>query len=189
MTVKKKRGRPGRAEKALSKEMIVDVAKGLLQTESKFPSIRKLAQELDVDGMAIYHYFDSKSLLQEATTISLVEEIYIPDRNGNWKTELQLLCKSYLKLLSKNVGLLETMLSMKNAEGPAGIFSQRLKIALQPHKLDDDTFLNILSLLADYLHGYAFSMKYNSDERKLGIDQIDSPLSYLLQAIERDIKS
>ena len=56
MSVKQtKRGRP--LQKQLSQEIIIDQAKQLMLEKGKPPSIRALAAALNVDAMAIYHYF------------------------------------------------------------------------------------------------------------------------------------
>ena len=73
-----------------------------------------------------YHYFSSKSALLEAVTVSLMEEIYKPEGENTWQVELELLCKSYLKLLKDHSGLLETMPAM-SSEGPAAVFTQRMR--------------------------------------------------------------
>lgn len=77
MTVKlKKRGRPEKGKDGLSQERIVDTAKAMMKADGKIPSIRALAKELNIDAMAIYHYFNNKDSVLEAVAISLVEGIY-----------------------------------------------------------------------------------------------------------------
>ncbi|MGU3846002.1 TetR/AcrR family transcriptional regulator, partial [Vibrio diabolicus] len=70
----KKRGRPAAKLSQLSAESILDSSKSLMKKDGKVPSIRSLATQLNVDPMAIYHYFKNKSALLEALTTSLVEE-------------------------------------------------------------------------------------------------------------------
>ena len=77
MSVKiKKRGRPGADKSQLSAELILNMARQLMRENGKVPSIRQLAIELDIDAMAIYHYYANKAALLEALTVSLIEEIY-----------------------------------------------------------------------------------------------------------------
>ncbi|GAL26068.1 transcriptional regulator TetR family [Vibrio variabilis] len=74
MTVKpKKRGRPEKGKDGLSQERIVETAKAMMKADGKIPSIRALAKELNIDAMAIYHYFNNKDSVLEAVAISLVE--------------------------------------------------------------------------------------------------------------------
>jgi len=177
MTLKvKRRGRPTQNQSQLTAELIISTARELLRGNSKVPSIRQVSGVLEVDPMAIYHYFSNKSLLLQALTVSLIEDIYIPEEEGNWQEDLELLCKSYLELLGTYPGLLETFLTM-DTEGPAQILSQRLDTALAPLKLDDKFFIHIRDLLVDYLHGVALAIQYNP--QNLSIDCIDGPLSLI----------
>ncbi len=80
-----------------------------------------LASSLNVDAMAIYHYFSNKNSLLEAITTSLIEDIYEPKVSDSWKLELNELCSSYLTLLNNYPGLLETLLTMSSTS-PAAVF-------------------------------------------------------------------
>ncbi|MCL9776875.1 TetR/AcrR family transcriptional regulator [Vibrio methylphosphonaticus] len=169
MTVKpKKRGRPSKSGAGLSQKMIVETAKKLMQGQGSVPSIRKLAAELGMDAMAIYHYFRNKDELLEAVAISLVEGIYQPTGLASWQEELTELGWSYLTLLSDYPGLLETLLKMRSS-GPAEVFITRFERVISDIGLTADSKKNAVNLLADYLHGYAFSMQFTTivqEERK-----------------------
>ena len=187
MTVKgKKRGRPAAASVALSKERIIESANALMAKEGKIPSIRKLAANLDVDPMAIYYYFANKQALLEAVTVSLVKKLYSPDPNGDWQQELAKLCHSYLNLLAQYPGLLETLLGM-TSHGPAAVFTERFDLATVGLPLDDDLRNNALSMLADYLHGYALAMSCQASD-ELKVDMMTGPLGFYMQALERMVK-
>lgn len=194
MTVKdKKRGRPKGESNPLSAPAILEMAKLMMREEGKIPSIRKLATKLNIDAMAIYHYFDNKSALLEAITTSLIEDIYEPilfvkkncDKGASdqWKQELFKLSKSYLTLLDSYPGLLETLLSMSSTS-PADVFSERFRVVVQPLQLDESSIINALSLLADYLHGYALALNCQGAESALQIDHISGPLKLYCLAIE-----
>ncbi|WP_162064277.1 TetR/AcrR family transcriptional regulator [Vibrio taketomensis] len=184
MTVKqKKRGRPRTHEGQLSAKNIMEMAKAMMREEGKVPSIRKLASNLDVDAMAIYYYFENKSCLLEAMTTSLIEEVYQPNGEQDWKLELRLLCTSYLTLLSNYSGLLETLLNM-SAESPANVFMQRFSLIIEPLKLNKIAEQNALDLLVDYLHGFALAMRCNNGESPLEFDMLDGPLALYCLGLE-----
>lgn len=185
MAVNKKKtvGRPPANQGGLSKAVIVESAKKLMAKDGKVPSIREVAQELNIDAMAIYHYFKNKADLLEAVTVSLVTDIYEPAKSDDWKIELTNLCFSYLRLLKDHAGLLETMLSMSVA-GPSEVFAERLTLALSPLDLDDETLNDALALLADYLHGYALAMHCCNEEGALTIDMTIGPLRLYMRALE-----
>lgn len=190
----KKRGRPSREGTALKPEKIIDTAKQLMVAQGKIPSIRQLAMALQVDAMAIYHYFKSKAVLLEAVTTSLISDIYQPAvsvENGaeietetEWQAELHQLCLSYLNLLEQYPGLLETLLSMES-EGPAEVFAQRFTIIVEPLELDPQAIESALALLVDYLHGFALAMNCNRDRDALNPQMIEGPLGLYCKAFGR----
>ncbi|MCW8328936.1 TetR/AcrR family transcriptional regulator [Photobacterium sp. SDRW27] len=184
MSVKdKKRGRPKGATSHLNGQVIIDMAKCIMREEGKIPSIRQLASRLDVDAMAIYHYFKNKNTLLVAITTSLVEDIYQPKVNDDWQSELRQLCRSYLSLLNDFPGLLETLLSMDSA-GPATVFIERFEQVMAPLNLDATASKNALDLLVDYLHGYALALNCNGEKSTLNIDMLDGPLNLYCSALD-----
>lgn len=184
MSVKqKKRGRPTKNSAPLSQESIISTAKLLMENDGKIPSIRKLALNLDVDAMAIYHYFKNKDALLEAITTSLVEEIYRPNNEKEWKQELESLCVSYLELLQRYSGLLETLLSMTSF-GPAEVFTDRFNRIVAPLALTPPLQTTALHLLADYLHGFALAMKCNQTSNSLEINTLKSSLALYCTIME-----
>lgn len=184
MSVKeKKRGRPSGSKKTLNQDSIMNMAKRLMKEDGKIPSIRKLALHLDVDAMAIYYYFSNKNALLEAITTSLIKEIYLPQQKANWKSELNLLCVSYLTLLHTYSGLLETLLSMTSAS-PAAVFTERFNLIIQELHLSSEAKKNALDLLADYLHGFALALNCNQTQPIDIIEYIKGPLRFYCVALE-----
>ncbi len=55
----RKRGRPVKIKSKLEKQVIIRTARELTLNDGKIPSIRHLAAKLDVDPMAVYHYFSN----------------------------------------------------------------------------------------------------------------------------------
>ena len=183
MAVKqRKRGRPAGAGRQLSADAIVAAARGLLVADAKVPSIRKVAGQLDVDAMAIYHYFPNKAKLLEAVTIDLIEDIYQPTGEGDWQREVTLLAQSYLQLLKDHGGLLETLLSMSEV-GPAQVFTERFRLAITPLALGEQALNNALDLLVDYLHGFALALHCQGDDQALNLSYLEGPLGFYLKAL------
>lgn len=160
----------------------------MMEEDGKIPSIRKLAVALNVDAMAIYHYFKNKDALLEAITVSLINGLYTPQPNGGWQDELRSLCHSYLQLLRQYPDLLETLLSTK-LEGPVNLFTQYFVQIVAPLKLDDAETHNALSLLVDYLHGFALAMKCNQQQQQLTIDMSSGPIDFYCQALKSSLNS
>lgn len=184
MTVnEKKRGRPRAKQTQLSADVVLGMAKSLMKSEGKVPSIRLLAKELNVDPMAIYHYFKNKNTLLESLTSSLVEEIYQPSQNADWQQELFQLSVSYIELLREYRGLLTTMLSMKSG-GPAHVFTSRYLALIRPLELSEKIEKDCLDLLADYLHGFALSISCCEDQTLIKTDMIKGPMSLIVASLE-----
>lgn len=185
MSVKeKKRGRPSGPSGQLSADKIIIAAKFLMVDNGKIPSIRQLAGSLDVDAMAIYHYFANKNALLEAVTVSLIEAIYEPKGTEAWQTELTTLCNSYLSLLQGHPGLLQTFLGM-TPTGPANVFVGRFYIAIAPLNLTSEQVKEALDLLVDYLHGFALSLECGGAASGLTIEQAEGPLRFYIWALEQ----
>jgi AcrR family transcriptional regulator len=180
----KKRGRPSGTSGQLSADKIIVAAKSLMIDNGKIPSIRQLAGSLNVDAMAIYHYFANKNALLEAVTVSLIEAIYEPKDNKDWQTELMALCNSYLSLLQAHPGLLQTFLGMTSA-GPANVFVDRFYMAIAPLNLTSEQVKDALDLLVDYLHGFALSLECGGVTSGLTIEQAEGPLRFYIRAIEQ----
>ncbi len=184
MTIKK-RGRPQKESKALSKDVIIQAAKSLIVSEGKTPSIRSISAELNVDAMAIYYYFKNKNVLLEELTTSLISEIYQPQKDLKWNVELRKLSKSYITLLSKYDGLLETLLTMKSTS-PANVFISRFKIIMKKLNMSTSIENASLNLLADYLHGFSISISCDNTG-KLTVDDIDESLDIIFTGINASI--
>lgn len=185
----KKRGRPSGVGSTLSAEKIINCARELLTGSGKIPSIRRIATELGVDAMAIYHYFSSKAVLLEAVTMDLVSDIYQPEGSEDWQAEVLQLCSSYLSLLNSHPGLLETMLSMKNKDGLAEMFRQRFEQAVSSLSPRQEIFNDALNLIADYLHGVALAMECESEPATLTVDEIQRPLMLVIGVLEHEVKA
>lgn len=185
LATRKKRGRPSRGDNKLTRELIVTAAREWMLRENKRLSIRGLANHLNVDPMAIYHYFDNKAALLEAVTISIMQGIYMPGSHESWQIELEKLCKSYLSLLRDHPGLLETLLSMGAAvPGPAQVFTKRFNLAIAPLALDDDLKKAALDLLVDYLHGFALAIHCTKDKSTVDIRNMERPFALYLRSLE-----
>lgn len=169
MQVQKKRGRPNSRDRQLNEELIIYVAKTLMREQGKVPSIRALARALDVDAMAIYHYFDNKNSLLKAIISSLMGSIYFPKRDQDWQTSLQLICESYLALLNNYSGLLETLINMPS-DGPISVFYERFNKVISPLNFPTQKQQQAFLLLLNFLHGQALLSKdsesYNEDDLK-----------------------
>ncbi len=182
-----KRGRPAKENSGLSAGMIINTAKRMMLMEQKVPSIRAISKELKVDPMALYYYFKNKNILLEEMAKSLIAEIYKPDCSLNWESELKELSKSYLLLLHRYEGLLETLLSM-TSNSPAQVFIDRFNLIVLPLKLENRNKTAFLNLLVDYLHGFSIAMSCNK-EGGLKVDDINEQLEFLFHGVSLNVNA
>jgi AcrR family transcriptional regulator len=182
----KRRGRPSEGNNKLSRESILFAARAWILQETKTLSMRALASRLEVDPMALYHYFDNKAALLEAVAISIMQDIYVPDAsNEDWQLELKKLCQSYLSQLSNHPGLLESLLSMgKMGRGPAEVFTDRFNMAISSLAIKAETKKAALDLIADYLHGFALAIRCSGDDFKPDINDIEMPLVLYFSSLQ-----
>ncbi len=181
-----KRGRPNKGASSLNAEIILICAKELMAKDGAMPSIRKLANALNIDAMAIYYYYKNKAALLEAIAVSLIDEVCASSGQENWQEEVIELSFSYLTLLSDFPGLLETLLSM-SSESPANAFADRFQTILTDLHISDEVKKHALDLLVDYLHGYALAMSCNQN-LTLKENDISGPLNLMLQGISSHLK-
>ena len=89
----------------LTREKIIEAAMAMLDREGeKGFSMRKLAADLGVDPMAIYHHHSSRSTLIHEVLQSLMAEVDIPDPSGDWQADIRALCTALRALAKRHPG-------------------------------------------------------------------------------------
>lgn len=178
----RKRGRPVKIKSKLEKQVIIRTARELTLNDGKIPSIRHLAAKLDVDPMAVYHYFSNKQTLLEAVSISLISDLYMPVKDFSWKDNLMNLCKSYLSLLITYPDLIKIILSVSSGSA-ASVFIERFNMCTRKLNLSQAYIKTVSDLLADYIHGFAYAASCNKSENKITIRMSEDPLNLIFENI------
>lgn len=89
----------------LSRERIVEAALALLDREGeKGFSMRKLAAELGVDPMALYHYHANRKALMQDVLSTLMAACDLPEPGADWRQEVRALCNSLRRLAHRHPG-------------------------------------------------------------------------------------
>ena len=89
----------------LSSSGIVDAAMAMIDADGgKAFSMRKLAAELNVDPMAIYHHHANKSALIHAVVQAMLEQFEPPPATGHWRRDLSALCEELRALAHRHPG-------------------------------------------------------------------------------------
>lgn len=181
---KRNPGRPAVGVPALTQAQVIKAALETFTQRTAF-SMRGIARTLQVDPMALYHYYANKEELLAAVAAVLVDTIYQPPAQGNWRRELRALAISYLETLMKYPGLLETVVGLGGqAKGPAEVFRARFAAASASLALSSAQQENAISTLVDYIHGFALAAGHDS-KGALRAGNAEGPLKVILDGIER----
>jgi AcrR family transcriptional regulator len=79
----------------LTSERILAVAAELIETAGlKSFSMRKLAEKLGVDPMAVYHYFPNKASLLDSVLDQMLASMDLTIKGDDWKQDLSHICQS-----------------------------------------------------------------------------------------------
>lgn len=90
----RRRGRPERP--ALSQERVVEAALALADAEGiEGLSMRRLATELGVEAMSLYHYFGGKDEILSAMLDAVYREIEVPPIEGDWRDSMRRMAVSF----------------------------------------------------------------------------------------------
>ncbi|MCW7492480.1 TetR/AcrR family transcriptional regulator [Leptospira sp. 2 VSF19] len=157
-------------------------------------SMRKLAAKLNLDPMAVYHYFRNK----EELTKSMVEQIFnrfqkeISVSDGNPKINLKKVLIAYWNLFIEYPGMSLYLVKNSYDEFPSVIsLNEKLQSFVQKSFPEMDVYI-ILNVIIDFIHGNALAStslfsKGKSNEAKILANQkeFEISLSYLLDQFSK----
>lgn len=158
-TPPKPRGRPRHDENQLSRERILAAASQQMAAGAGDVSMRAIASALQVNAMALYHYFGSKQALRNA----MVEQAFAPllalrprlARLPTADQRLRLLAETYLRCAATALPLTRHL--VLRGGGPlAAAFGVLFDEALG-NPLHASATNTVRDVLVDYLHGVALA--------------------------------
>jgi AcrR family transcriptional regulator len=137
-------------------------------------SMRKLAQQLGVEAMSLYHHVASKDDLLDGMVDLVFDEIDLPSGETGWKAAMRQRAISARKVLSRHpwaIGLMES----RSTPGPANLRHHdavigRLRAAGFPVALTAHAY----SLLDSYIYGFALqeaSLPFDTPEETAELAQ------------------
>jgi TetR/AcrR family tetracycline transcriptional repressor len=90
---------------SLSRERIVAQAMVMLDAdgEANF-SMRRLAAEMGVDPMALYHHIPNRAALMREVVDALLDECELPAPSGSWQDRVRALCHAFRRLAHRHPG-------------------------------------------------------------------------------------
>ena len=127
-------------------------------------SMRKLGQELGVEGMAIYYHFANKDEVIDGMVDLVFSEIVLPASGADWKATMRQRALSLRDVLLRHrwaIGLMES----RRKPGPANLRHHDAVIgSLRAAGLGMPTITHAYSLMDSYIYGFAlFTMNLPFD--------------------------
>jgi len=143
---------------ALSRELVLQTAFRLAdQGGLEAVSMRKLGQELGVEGMALYHYFANRDHIVDGIVDLVFAEIDLPSSDGNWKAAMRRRAISLRDVLLRHRWAIGLMESRRNG-GPANLRHHDAVIgSLRAGGMDIEMAAHAYSLLDGYIYGFALT--------------------------------
>lgn len=87
---KARRGRPRRSDTGLSRERILDVAAGLINSQgTEKLTMRRISVELGVDPMSLYNYFGNKDELLDGVALRFLDALPRPEPSGDLAADVR----------------------------------------------------------------------------------------------------
>lgn len=156
----RKKGRPRAGKELLTRERILRTALELVDAHGmEALSMRRLAAELGVDPMAIYHHVPGKEAIVEGIVQLAFAELRVESgEDDDWREQVRAFARGYRDLVRNHPHL--TLLLIANVEaGGASVLeaSERLYEALERSGLPQELIMPAAGVIVDYVHGFALS--------------------------------
>lgn len=119
-------------------------------------TIRRLAEELDVKPMSIYHYVPSKEAIIDGMVDRVFAEIDLPPADEAWTEAIRTRCLSARRVLNRHPWAAPLMES-RTSPGPANLHHHEAVLAcLRRGGLSWQLTAHAYAVLDSYIFGFAF---------------------------------
>lgn len=154
----RRQGRPRRGTEPLTRERILQAALELLDGHGlEGFSMRRLAAELGVDPMALYHHLPGKEAILEGVAGLVFSKLRV-ERCDDWREQVRAFARSYGELVRAHPHLALLLIQHVEAGGePVLQASEQLYAALERSGLPGDRIAQAADVIIDYVHGFALS--------------------------------
>jgi AcrR family transcriptional regulator len=181
------RPEPGARRARFTREQIADAALTIADAEGfEAVSMRRVAAELGAGTMTLYHYVRTKDELVALMDNAIMGELLIPDGElpTDWREALTLIARRTYDSLARHPWTLEAMGDANI--GPNGIRHMDQSVAaLARLDLDNVTRFEIISLVDDYVFGYAMRRRVpGPDEPDAREEWLDRASAYIEEQVE-----
>jgi AcrR family transcriptional regulator len=164
------REEPHSRRPAYTRERLAATALAIADAEGfEAVSMRRVAQELGAGTMTLYHYVRSKDELITLMVDSVMGEVLVPEDElaGEWRPALAQIAASTRDAFRRHHWALDRF--GDGRPGPNGLlhFEQSLR-AVSGLDVDKDVRFELISLIDDYVFGFALREAQEFDEHERG---------------------
>ena len=165
---------PGERRPSLTRDKIVASAMALVDAEGVAAlSMRRIAQDLGVGTMTLYHYVRTKQELLELIDDAMMGELLVGDEElpaGDWRAGLTAIAMRSREVHRRHPWIVRTLDGLGNRIGPNGMrhFEQSLA-AVAGTGLGPEDRLDIISLIDEYAFGYGLRAASDAGLEESGV--------------------
>ncbi len=190
-------GRPRAGEEPLTRERIVEAALSLVDEEGiEGLSMRRLAKELGVDPMAIYHHLPNKRALLSALIEEVFSEMRVPEpeETGSWRERVRAWARAFRAVARAHPKLVPHLASYPEAAAEATLEStEELYAAFEAAGMSPSQIVGAVGVVVDYLNGYALAEASGAlgepDEQREMLEMLDARPRGELPAMRRTLEA
>jgi TetR/AcrR family transcriptional regulator, tetracycline repressor protein len=156
----RKLGRPRVGEERLSRKQILVTALRIIDGEGiAAMSMRRLAAELGVDPMAIYHHLPNKEAVLAGVTELVFSELRLAAQAEDpWQQQVSTFARAYRDLVLAHPNLVLHLITSMGTGSPALLAANEvLYVALTRTGLPPRQVVQAADLVVDYLNGWALA--------------------------------
>jgi TetR/AcrR family tetracycline transcriptional repressor len=148
-----------RGHAVLSRDRILSAALGLVDRDGLDGlTMRKLAAELGVDPMSIYHHIANKEALLRALVEQVVASMPVPSQRGDWKRRVREWAEAYRGIAAAHPNLVLRIVSDPATVAVAAVHvNESLYSAIEASGLPPRSIVSAADLIVDYVNGYALA--------------------------------
>ncbi|HEY9635386.1 MAG TPA: TetR/AcrR family transcriptional regulator [Coleofasciculaceae cyanobacterium] len=156
----RKLGRPKAGQELLTRDRILKEALRLIDEHGvKALSMRRLATELGVDPMAIYHHLPGKQAILTGLIEIVFNEVQLPSTEyAAWQDQVRAFAQAYHRLTRAHPNLvLYLVTDPESCANAALVANEVLYTALAAAGLSVQAIVRTADLVVDYLNGFALA--------------------------------
>jgi AcrR family transcriptional regulator len=173
---------PQKERPPLTRQRVLDAAMALADRIGiEALTIRKLAAELDVKPMAIYHHVPSKDAILDGIVDMVFDEIALPPDDVDWRDAIRIRCVAAREVLGRHPWA-PPLMESRTSPGPATLHHHDAVLGcLRRGRLSWSLTAHAYAVLDSYLYGFALqeaNLPFD-DEQQAGevSESIIQPLS------------